>query len=307
MSALNETSVLIIGAGEIGSALGFILKPHVNLMMWDRHAEKIPDMISLEQSVPKADVVFICVPAAGIRGIVSQITSHLSSHTIVVSLAKGLEQETGWTMDRVLEDVLPIGQKYAILGGPLLAEELIANQFGVAAVGTKETEIFQTISSLFCGTHLRMEFGGEPRAVAWDGVLKNVYAFGLGIAEGLEWGWNAKGWFASQAIREMRFLFEKLELDPDAVLSSAGVGDFLATGCSSYSRNRETGRLAAQTGKLTQESEGTLSLHVLNTLFPDMAKESHLPLFVALENILIQGKEPAFVFSGFFGQTHKTV
>ena len=56
-----------------------------------------------------------------------------------------------------------------------------------------------------------------PESVALAGVLKNIYAVALGVADGLDLSGNEKGWIAARAIREMREIAGALGADPDAV------------------------------------------------------------------------------------------
>ena len=73
------------------------------------------------------------------------------------------------------------------------------------------------------------------------GVLKNIYAIVLGIADGLEFDGNAKGWIAARATNEMLAIAETLGADKKIMLGTAGLADFIATAYSPYSRNREIG------------------------------------------------------------------
>src|SRR3989338_844635 len=83
----------------------------------------------------------------------------------------------------------------------------------------------------------------DVRGVAVAGVLKNIYALGLGIAHALGWGENQKGWFVSRALREMARAAELLGGTRETMLGIAGLGDLVATGFSPHSHNRTTGAL----------------------------------------------------------------
>lgn len=286
--------VTFIGYGEIGSALGSLMKPQAQIRTWDKNPEKVsPSIHSPQEAVTGADVIFLCVPSWTIRDVVEQIAPHISDQTVVVSLAKGLEMQTLKTMDIVLKETVPAVQASGVLGGPLLAEELEAGLPGIGVVGAKDVRVFDRLKPLFTGTMLRLEYSNDSTGVALASVLKNIYAVVLGIAEGFGWGWNAKGWLAAKGFQEMCLIAEVLHVDLAVMRGSAGAGDFLATALSPDSFNRETGRKIAQTGECRTPSEGCRSVESVLTLLG--AKKLQLPILFSLDQILNQHADPKTV------------
>lgn len=291
-------SILFIGAGEIGSALAKVIGDKASVEMWDRHPDKAPDMKPLEETVPKADVVFLCVPSWVVREALEGISHLFRPNAIVVSLAKGIEKDTLKTMDVVIGESVPTGQRIGILGGPLLAEELVADQPGIGVFASKSQAAFEEVATLFDGSNVRLEFVDDPHAVALVSVLKNVYAVGLGVADGLGWGWNAKGWIAAKALGEMRDIVEALGSGSNVVYGSAGAGDFLATAMSPDSRNRTTGREIALTGECKEPSEGCRSVEPVLAMLGDSVGD--FALLLSLDRIINKHENPKTVFQDLF-------
>jgi glycerol-3-phosphate dehydrogenase (NAD(P)+) len=276
-------SVLFIGAGEIGLALSRVVGNRASVEMWDRHPDKVPKMKPLEQTVPDADIVFLCVPSWCVRDALGGIIKMLPRSAIVVSLAKGVEAGTLKTMDAILLESIP-NNRFAILGGPLLAEELGAGLPGVGVFASKDKSAYDETVELFEGTNMRLEYSDDIRAVALAAVLKNIYAVGLGIVDGLGWGWNAKGWFCAKALCEMREIVQAFGEDPDVIYCSAGAGDFLATAMSPDSRNRTTGREIATTGACKELSEGCRAVESISAMLG--GDVSRFELLVSLDQII---------------------
>lgn len=271
--SLTDKNVSIIGAGEIGSALGrlFLTSGH-SVELWDKDPARTPAGNQLSEMLPWSDVVVFCVPSWGMRAAVTKCLPHLPKRAVIVSLAKGMEKQTGKRMDEVLSELLPPRQPFALLGGPMLAEELELELPGVAVIATRRPSTFKCIEELFRASEVRCEWVSDVSAAALLGVLKNIYAIGLGIVDGLGWGFNAKGWFVVQAIHEMNEIVRQLIRKPHIAIGTAGLGDLIATGLSPDSKNHDFGYRIAKIGTPDLQSEGCISLATLIVRLGEQAK-----------------------------------
>lgn len=288
-------AISIIGAGEIGTAIArLIQRPGFEVELWDKDVGRIPQQKSLEDILPASSIIFLCVPSWAVRSVLSSALPFLPKDAVVVSLAKGIEVETRKTMDQVMEESLPPGTRYALLGGPLLAEELALGMLGIGVIGTKEKATFDQIHTVFDVSILRLEWLDDPHLTALLGVLKNIYAIVLGIAGGLEWGLNAKGWLTALAIREMNNIVQALHGENKNVINTAGIGDFIATAYSPYSRNRKFGQQIVKTGTGDLKSEGCVALPSLIALLGKQA--SSFPMLIALHQIIFEHQDAKTTF-----------
>lgn len=295
--------VTFIGYGKIGGALAYLMGERAQVRAWDKDPEKnVGGVQTMEEALVGAEVVFLCVPSWVIRQVAEQMADKLSPKTVVISLAKGLEVGTQKTMDVVLEESLRSDQPSGVMGGPLLADELFSNLPGVGVVGAKDRVVFETVYPLFEGSALFLEYMNDSTAVALASVLKNIYAVALGIAEGLGWGWNGKGWLAARGLEEMTDIIEQLHGDVSVIRGSSGAGDFLATAMSSSSFNRETGRKIAQTGECKTPSEGCRAIESVLALLG--SARPNLPILFALDRIINQHETPNEVFQNLLASTH---
>ena len=292
---MPKPRVVMVGAGKIGSAIGKTLGGNgASVVYWDALPGKVKRQKPLADIVPGASAVFLCLPSWCLRDAGASIAPHLSRRACVVSVSKGLEKGTLLASDGILRQVLPEGTPFVYLGGPLLADELLKGQPGIGVAASADPAALRTMKKLFAGTKLRVETSDDVPGVVWSAVLKNVYAIGLGMTEGLGWGANARGWFVAKAVEEAGGILEDLGGRRETFHGVAGVGDMVATGFSPHSKNRSAGEAIALTGKSPHVSEGMASLpQMLETLGRRAGK---YPVLMALKETLVGKKKARTVF-----------
>lgn len=246
------TKIVIIGAGEIGNAIQYILSGHkdLDLTLWSRSSQQ-----QLADIIPPANFVFLCVPSWAMSEVMTNLKPLLAPDTVLISLAKGVDSDTGHTMDELMRD------PFALLAGPMLAEEIMKDLPAAAVIATSDSQIFTSVSQLFAGTLLQVIYFPDVHHTALASILKNVYALGLGIAEAKKTGDNFKGQYICEAVNEMS------QLCGSAAYSLAGLGDLVATGFSSYSTNHQTGMEILAGKKPSKPSEGLHSLKYVRERF----------------------------------------
>ncbi|MDD5547285.1 MAG: hypothetical protein PHN74_00030 [Candidatus Pacebacteria bacterium] len=294
-----NNKVVIIGAGEIGKAIGSVLKSkNIAVDFWDRDSSKVPGQKLPSEILPAADFVFLCVPSWAVRAVIGGINPFLNKKSLVISLAKGIEEGSYKTMAELLKELLPKGQEFIIFSGPMIAEELMRKEEGIGVAATADKKTFEKLKELFNGTKLFLEYSKDVKGVSLAGVLKNIFSVGLGIADGLKLSGNAKGLMTSMAIREMMEIIKILGGKKETALGAAGIGDLIATGFSNYSRNREVGEELVKTGKISQKGEGTVSIGSISELLGE--KSEKFALLSALKEILVEGRNSREILGNLF-------
>lgn len=278
--------VCIIGVGELGSAIAHLLaeKKDIRIECWDIDPTRVPRQKNLDVSIPRADVVFLTVPSSSLRSAITSVTPHLSRKTVVVSCAKGIEWKSEKTADQILGELLRHGQPYAVIGGPMLAEELSGGGDGYAVVASSSKHAREFVQDIFKKTTLHLESSVDVRGVALSGVLKNIYAIGLGVVDGLGLGDNCRGKIITQALREMQVVLPLLRAKKETALGLSGIGDLVATGSSRYSSNYMVGMAIGQGKKIERHCEGRSSILACAALVKTRAKD--LPLLFSIKKIL---------------------
>lgn len=280
-------NILILGGGRIGSALAqMCTKKGHNVSVWDIAPEMSRTDRPVEELAKEADFIIFGIPSQAVIKMCLQLKSHLKPNALVITLAKGIDAMTLRTMDEAVSEALE-DHRFALLSGPMLAEELVKGMGGAAVVGTAHKEDFTHLHDAFEGTGLHLEHSDDVHGVALAGVLKNVFAIGLGIAGGLGWGDNMKGWLVAHSSMEMRIIIELLGGKKETALTQAGLGDMVATGFSPHSSNHKYGKALAETGVCSHKSEGCISIPPLAQLLEGKADE--LVVYNALRKIVVDG------------------
>ncbi len=281
----------VIGAGEIGQAVGKILtETGCSVIYWDKENKNLTTLSSAVESLPEliseSAIIVLAVPAKAVREVLMFGGRYFKEGQIIVSLAKGLDPVSGLTAWETVKKIL--GRKkipLALISGPMLAEELEAGGHGLAMISGAPTAI-KLVEKLFNGSRLRLFINNDPNGLAWLGVTKNIYALGLGVGDALNWPSNQKGEYVCRVLTEMSKINRYFGAKGEAVFGIAGLGDFLATGFSGASANRTVGERLVRGQSIGQPSEGFLAAPILAKRL-GATRALKLPILVAIARICI--------------------
>jgi glycerol-3-phosphate dehydrogenase (NAD(P)+) len=314
--------ISVLGAGGWGTTLAILLhnnKHQVTLWEYDKHyAEslkktylntlylpgiKIPEKISitydLKESVHKKDMLILAVPSQYLRGVMEKIVFGDLKDTILVSVAKGIENESLLTMSQMLMEVFPsIGDsQVGVLSGPSHAEEVSRKIPTAVVAASKNADTSKAIQSAFMTSYFRVYSSTDILGVELGGALKNVIAIGAGIIDGARFGDNTKAAIMTRGIAEISRLGVALGARPDTFAGLSGMGDMIVTCMSKHSRNRSVGEQIGSGIKLKtiletmqMVAEGIETTKSANRLSDKYKVET--PILKEVYNILFKDKDP---------------
>ncbi|OON96256.1 MAG: glycerol-3-phosphate dehydrogenase [Epulopiscium sp. Nele67-Bin005] len=259
--------ITIIGAGSWGLALGLLLNEKNNeVTLWCHKQEerdylltyrenkrclpaiKIPFDIQitsdLEEAVTDKDVIVIAIPSTVIRSVMKQIKPYLNEKTIIVNVAKGIENETLLTLSKVISQ--EVNNDVVILSGPSHAEEVARHMPTTVVVSSANMDSAIIVQDLFMTDYFRVYTNPDLIGVEIGGALKNVIAIAAGAIDGLGYGDNTKAALMTRGIAEISRLGVAMGGDISTLSGLAGFGDLIVTCTSGHSRNRRVGELIAQ-------------------------------------------------------------
>jgi glycerol-3-phosphate dehydrogenase (NAD(P)+) len=258
--------VLILGHGEMGLAMEYLLAPRQTLHIWQRRPPAGATPVNLEAVVPESDVILFCLPATAHAAVAAQIAPHLRGATLCLTIAKGLD-EHGRLPATVLAETLG-GARVAVLYGPMISEEIRAGKPAFAECGTTGPAAYERIAALYHGTALRLEASPDIAGLSWSAILKNVYAMAFGMADELQFGDNARGFLAVTALHELSAIVQRLGGTPTTPYRLAGLGDLITTATSAGSHHHELGRLVVRNQHEALMGEGVHTLAMLAQFRP---------------------------------------
>ncbi|MCL5098262.1 MAG: NAD(P)-dependent glycerol-3-phosphate dehydrogenase [Candidatus Omnitrophica bacterium] len=213
----------------------------------------------LDKAVQRPQVIIVAVPSRAVRQVTSGLTRFRG---IIISVAKGIEYDSGLTMSGVLRSTAPSAQ-IAALSGPTFALE-VAREIPTAIVAASEdAATAEAVQTLFHRPKFRVYTNPDILGVELGGALKNVIAIAAGTSDGLGFGDNTKAALITRAIVEIRRLGVACGARADTFAGLSGLGDLTVTCFSRLSRNRALGErlgrgeeLAAVLPTLTSVAEG---------------------------------------------------
>jgi glycerol-3-phosphate dehydrogenase (NAD(P)+) len=248
----------------------------------------------------EAEVIFLACPSKALRALCESIKPHLQEAwqlKLCLIMCKGLELDTFKTPAEIVGEALP-GIACGVLSGPTFAGEVAAGKptAVVLAVGSncEGRERYQTA---FSNTSLRAYLSEDVLGTELGGTLKNVYAIGSGLCDGLEMGDNAKAALLTRSLAEMVRLGVQLGGQKETYFGLSGFGDLVATCSGSWSRNRTFGERVGQ-GEAPQAIvdgqksvvEGYRATQCLHQICSD--KKVDAPILSVIHAILYDGLEP---------------
>ena len=266
---MNNTAA-IIGTTTWGTTLGVIMARN-NLPVTilartpeeaeglNRHRENrrflpgvsFPDCLSVNSdpkvAVGEAGLVVLAVPSQRFRQNARWFAEHLAPDATVVSASKGLESSDGKRMSQVLEEELPPANRdgICVLSGPNLAREIAEAKPAATVVAGRNPDRAAYVQDLLMSPAFRVYTSDDVVGVELGGTLKNIFALGAGIADGMGMGQNSKSTLITRGLAEMARLGTAAGAQYLTFAGLAGLGDLVATCYSPLSRNRSTGEQLA--------------------------------------------------------------
>jgi glycerol-3-phosphate dehydrogenase (NAD(P)+) len=208
--------------------------------------------------VDASDLVLLAVPSAHLRATVEACAPFLPAGADVLSVVKGLEQDTLRRPSEVIAETLPRpSERVAALSGPNLAAEIARNLPASAVVASTDPGLAQRIVARLARRRFRLYVNDDVLGVELAGALKNVIAIAAGAADGLGFGDNGKAGLLTRGLAEMMRLGIAAGANPLTFAGLAGMGDLIATCGSELSRNHRLGMELAK-GRRWSEIEAGL-------------------------------------------------
>ena len=204
---------------------------------------------------PSIDVLILATPAKGMRDCLLKIKPYLpeaKSLKLMLSLCKGLEKNSLKSATGIVQEVLG-AVNWGVLSGPSYAKEVAQGKpTALVMASHAPLSMVQKVQEGISNETLRVYRSLDLIGTELGGCLKNVYAIGAGICDGLHLGVNAKAAYLTRALHEMTRLGSGLGGQVATFYGLSGFGDLVATSQGLWSRNRNLGQKIAE-GSTPQE------------------------------------------------------
>jgi len=304
-----ELSVTVLGGGSFGTAIANVIATNgYSTRLWMRDTEraqhvqqhrtndaylpgyKLSDQLSITSDLALAladsQLIFVSVPSASFRDVVSLAKPHLPEGAMVVSTTKGIARDGFTLMSQILSEELP---QYAIgvLSGPNFAKEMIQGQLTGSVIASLNETLIKQVQDVLGSGQFRIYSSNDCYGVELAGALKNIYAIITGMAQARHYGQNTLALLMTRALAEMGRFAHSLGADPMTFLGLAGVGDLILTCNSNLSRNYRVGFAMGEGKSLTAAMKGVGQVvEGVNTLRLVKEKSEELGVYMPLVSAL---------------------
>ena len=312
----------VIGLGAFGTALANILASRSDdVLAWAREPKVVESInvgrenraylpgvavsprvratLSLEEALVGSELVVFATPSHATRDVVKKALPYLREHVPLLTVAKGIENDTLMTMTQLLEDCLPepFHPSIALLSGPSFAKEMAAGMPTVVTIAAHHEKVAQRVQAALQTETFRTYTSVDVIGVEMGGALKNVIAIAAGISDGLGFGLNARSAVITRGLAEISRIAVALGANPLTLMGLAGLGDLVLTCTGDLSRNRRVGielgkgrSLEEILGEMTQVAEGVKTARSARDLSRKVGVE--LPICDQVHAIMYEGKSP---------------
>lgn len=225
-----------------------------------------------EYVIKNKDYVLVATPSIYVRQTIANVKHLIKKEQIIITVAKGIEKDTMFTMSEVIHDELGQDFKVVCLSGPTHAEEVAKGLPTLIVAACEDIEIANKVRDEINNNVLRVYSNTDIKGAEVAGALKNIMALACGMSEGMGYGDNAKAALITRGCTEMTRLGEAMGCKKETFFGLTGIGDIVVTATSNFSRNHNAGVLLGQ-GKSLEHTLKEIGMVVegLNAL--EAAKE----------------------------------
>jgi glycerol-3-phosphate dehydrogenase (NAD(P)+) len=328
--------IAVIGAGSWGTALAKLLgdqglevrlwvyEPDVCDALRRTHTNPVyladvalPETVSAHSefgdALSGAAIVCFAVPSHVLREVALSCASSLPNGALVVSMTKGIENDTAMLPAQVLAEALgeDVLERVGVLSGPSFAVEVARRLPTAVVVAARDEEAGRTLQETFATPAFRVYLSSDVTGVQLGGAVKNVIAIATGIADGLGLGHNARAALITRGLAEMMRLGSAIGADPMTLSGLSGLGDLVLTCTSELSRNRTLG-LRVGRGELVERivagspmvAEGVRTSTAVVQLADRLGVD--VPISRQVHAIVHEGKQPQTAVRELMARTLKT-
>ncbi len=269
--------VAVLGAGAFGVALSrLVAKKAQSVSLWGRdetvcrrinetrhHPTRLPHVTLAHNitalsdpviAVRDADCVIFAVPMAALRTTLELTKPVMKPDAVVVSTAKGIEEDTLLLPCQVITNVLPTSRAHraCYLSGPSFAVELAMDLPTALTLASLDQHAATLVQNGLSSTNCRIYRTDDVVGVSVGGALKNVIAIAAGACTALGLGRNALAALITRGLAEMARLTHAVNGKAATLSGLSGAGDLILSCTDDMSRNHRLGTLLADGWGLTE-------------------------------------------------------
>ena len=230
---MARRAVAIIGGGSWGLALAAAAARTGPTLLHTRRAlngslpKGVTQASDFRQIGKEARLILLAVPSEIARVVLRDLGDHLDGRHFVVHGIRGLAGEHLTRVADLVRQETPV-RRVGAIGGPALAEDLLAGRPSVMVSGSHFPEVTEALrEGLGCHT-LRLYATDDLVGLEWASALVGCLAIGVGYAQALGLSPGLVAAYISRSVTEASKIAAAAGGDERTLLGLAGNGDLLA-------------------------------------------------------------------------------
>ena len=311
--------VCVLGSGGWGTALSLVLLENGHdVALWSFTQEEYEAIRSAGENpmlkgvpLPKelrltwdmnaaagCDMVVLATPSFAIRITARKLRDIVTPGTVLVSVAKGIEEGTSKRLTEAIEEETQGKCPVVALSGPTHAEEVGRGVPSAIVAASRDQQAAELAQRLFMNERFRVYTSSDVVGAELGAALKNVIALCAGVSDGMGFGDNTRAMLMTRGLTEIARLGVALGGRQATFAGLTGVGDLIVTCTSMHSRNHRCGILIGQ-GVEPHEAVKQIGAVVEGFYAAKTARElAHkhgveMPITEAAYSVLYEGLTPA--------------
>lgn len=311
--------VCVLGSGGWGTALSLVLLENGHdVALWSFTREEYEAIRSAGENpmlkgvpLPKelrltwdmnaaagCDMVVLATPSFAIRTTARKLRDIVTPGTVLVSVAKGIEEGTSKRLTEAIEEETQGRCPVVALSGPTHAEEVGRGVPSAIVAASRDQKAAELAQRLFMNERFRVYTSSDVVGAELGAALKNVIALCAGVSDGMGFGDNTRAMLMTRGLTEIARLGVALGGRQATFAGLTGVGDLIVTCTSMHSRNHRCGILIGQ-GVEPHEAVKQIGAVVEGFYAAKTARElAHkhgveMPITEAAYSVLYEGLPPA--------------
>lgn len=303
--AMATVCSILLNQGGHDITLWGVFEDSINRLQQSRENQKLLPGVKLPRNIrltandaecfTGCTLILSAVPTQYMRSVWRRLADRVPVNVPIVSVAKGIENDTLLRPTEIIRDV--VGRRsLAALSGPNIAAELARYLPGTAVAASEDADLAKRVQAAFSTQWFRIYTNGDVIGTELAGATKNVIAIAAGILDGLAAGNNAKAALVTRGLVEITRLGVAMGAMESTFRGLAGMGDLVTTCVSPEGRNRTVGEQIGKGRKLADVLQGmesiaegvptTKSVRELSRRF-----NVEMPITEAVHAVLFEGKD----------------
>ncbi len=266
--------IAIIGTGQYSCALTYHLQKQKDneIYLWSENSHLIKQFKAkrkfeflsknvkydsnvyvseqLEEVLKDASAVFLLVSGKYFKSILDDMKPYYKKNVPIFVGTKGMDLDNLRFYSDYTRKFLKCNS-YSFFAGPTFAKDLLLSDPFALTFACSNKIGYKKLERIF-PSYVTCEYSFDLYGLEMCSVLKNIYAIGNGILDGLKSSPNVHYTYLSKVIQESLVILKKCNGMQETMFCFGGIGDFLMTTNSQESRNYVLGKMIGSRTKPTE-------------------------------------------------------